>query len=88
LVILPSQGFSAITASDDNRVGGFDNNLPIMGFGFIQSLFAYDFEFIRWGGSTQPFTLLVGQIMGRPFLIGIGDFLEVLWADLVVLING
>ncbi|MFN0079528.1 MAG: hypothetical protein ACKVY0_23935, partial [Prosthecobacter sp.] len=54
----------------------------------VQLSFAINFNDLRWGGSGSSFALLaLGEIHGT-LLIGIGDFLEVLWSDLLALING
>ena len=54
----------------------------------VQMLLSMKFNDLRWGGSGSSFGLLaMGEILGK-LLIGIGEFLEILWSDLLPLING
>ena len=54
----------------------------------VQMLFSVNFNDLRWGGSGSSFALLALGEHHATLLIGIGEFLEVLWSDLLALING
>ena len=54
---------------------------PSSGQIFVSS----SFNSLRWGGSGSGFALLARDDIGTSPLIGIGDFLEVLWNDLIAL---
>jgi hypothetical protein len=54
----------------------------------VQMLFSIHFNELRWGGSGSSFALLALSEHHDILLIGIGDYLEVLWSDIVVLMNG
>jgi Ca2+-binding RTX toxin-like protein len=54
----------------------------------VQMSFSINFNDLRWGGSGSSFALLALGEIHATLLLGIGEFLEVLWSDLMALING
>ncbi|MFN0079533.1 MAG: hypothetical protein ACKVY0_23960, partial [Prosthecobacter sp.] len=54
----------------------------------VQIAFSINFNDLRWGGSGSSFGLLALGEIHATLLMGIGEFLEVLWSDLLALFNG
>ncbi|MDI1313707.1 calcium-binding protein, partial [Prosthecobacter sp.] len=81
LIILGADGWSGES--------GFEGGLStVLSSAAGEGLSLLSYNLMRWGGSGQSFVFLIfGNLGGLP-LAGIGDFIEALWSDLLVLMNG
>ena len=88
-----ARAFASLRAGDGQALlllplaGADEGALLLVGTGVGETVLLVHFNELRWGGTGEGILLLALRELSLPQLIGIGDFLEVQWSELVALLG-